>query len=34
MSLQRYHAKRDFQDEFRSFLLRYEVEYDEQYVWD
>jgi putative transposase len=29
-----HHANQDFQDEFRSFLRRYEVEYDERYVWD
>jgi hypothetical protein len=23
-----------FQEEFRSFLERYEVNYDERYVWD
>jgi hypothetical protein len=32
---QREHHKRvSFQDEFRAFLRRYEVEYDERYVWD
>ena len=29
-----HHAKHDFQDEFRSLLPRYQVEYDERYVWD
>jgi len=29
-----HHRKKTFQDEYRSFLKRYEVEYDEQYVWD
>jgi len=29
-----HHAKQHFQDELRSFLQRYEVEYDEGYVWD
>ncbi|MBV9241297.1 MAG: IS200/IS605 family transposase [Acidobacteria bacterium] len=29
-----HHAKQGFQDEFRSFLQRYQVEYDERYVWD
>ena len=29
-----HHAKQDFQDEFRSFLRRYEIDYDERYVWD
>ena len=29
-----HHKKRSFQDEFREFLQRYEVPYDEKYVWD
>jgi REP element-mobilizing transposase RayT len=29
-----HHHKKTFQDEYRSFLKHYEVEYDEQYVWD
>jgi hypothetical protein len=29
-----HHRSRTYQDEFRGFLNRYEVEYDEQYVWD
>jgi REP element-mobilizing transposase RayT len=29
-----HHTKRGFQDEFRLFLKKYEVEYDEKYVWD
>jgi REP element-mobilizing transposase RayT len=29
-----HHLKRGFQDEFRLFLKKYEVEYDEKYVWD
>ena len=29
-----HHAEQGFQDEFRSFLQRYQVEYDERYVWD
>lgn len=29
-----HHRKRIFQDEFRSFLKDYGVEYDERYVWD
>ncbi len=28
------HAKRSFESEFRYFLKKYEIEYDEQYVWD
>ena len=29
-----HHAKQDFKDEFRAILRKYEVEYDERYVWD
>jgi REP-associated tyrosine transposase len=29
-----HHRAVSFQDEFRRFLRRYEVEYDERYVWD
>ena len=29
-----HHQKRSFQDEFRAFLKKYKVEYDERYVWD
>lgn len=29
-----HHRTRTFQDEFRSFLVKYGVEYDEAYVWD
>lgn len=28
------HRRITFQDEFRTLLARYEVEYDERYVWD
>jgi REP element-mobilizing transposase RayT len=28
------HAKVSFEDEFRYFLKKYDVEYDERYVWD
>ncbi|TDU62498.1 REP element-mobilizing transposase RayT [Prosthecobacter fusiformis] len=31
---QKRHRVLSFQDEFRSFLKRYDVEYDERYVWD
>jgi REP element-mobilizing transposase RayT len=31
---ERHHRKVTFQDEDREFLKRYEVEYDEQYIWD
>jgi putative transposase len=29
-----HHAKKTFQDEYRAFLKKYKVEYDERYVWD
>jgi putative transposase len=28
-----HHRQSDFQDEFRSLLQKYQVEYDERYVW-
>ena len=28
------HSKQTFQDEFRYFLKKYKVDYDERYVWD
>ena len=29
-----HHAKQDFQEEFRTFLRKYGVEFDERYLWD
>jgi putative transposase len=29
-----HHRKMSFQEEFRKFLERYKVAYDERYVWD
>jgi len=29
-----HHSKITFQDEYRTFLKKYHVEFDEQYVWD
>ncbi len=29
-----HHCERSFQEEFREFLLRYGIEFDERYVWD
>lgn len=29
-----HHRKVSFQDEFRALLKRYEIEFDERYVWD
>lgn len=31
---ERHHRRKTFQDEFRDFLRKYQVEYDESYVWD
>jgi putative transposase len=29
-----HHRRRTFQDEYREFLLKHGVDYDERYVWD
>jgi REP element-mobilizing transposase RayT len=29
-----HHAKQSFQDELRDWMRRYEIEWDERYVWD
>ena len=29
-----HHNKKSFQDEYRLFLKKYQIEYDERYVWD
>ncbi len=29
-----HHRKKSFQDEFRSLLQKYRIEFDERYVWD
>lgn len=29
-----HHRTHTFQDEYRAFLTKYEIEYDERYVWD
>ena len=29
-----HHRKKTFQDEYRAFLKKYNVEYDERYVWE
>ncbi len=31
---QQHHARVSFQDEYRRFLAKYEIEFDERYVWD
>ena len=34
MRQEQHHKRLTFQDEFRTFLKKYEIEYDERYVWD
>ena len=29
-----HHRKKTFQDEYRALLKKYQVDYDERYVWD
>lgn len=29
-----HHKNKTFQDEYRAFLKKYDVEYDERYVWE
>lgn len=29
-----HHKKQDFKDEYRALLKKYEIDYDERYVWD
>ncbi|MEA3445253.1 MAG: IS200/IS605 family transposase [Bacteroidota bacterium] len=29
-----HHKSKTFQDEYRAFLIKYEIEYDEKYMWD
>ena len=31
---EKHHAKKSYQDELREWLRRYEIEWDERYVWD
>ena len=31
---EQHHRKISFQDEYREFLRRYEVQFDERYIWD
>jgi REP-associated tyrosine transposase len=30
----KHHRKKTFQEEYREFLHKYEIDYDERYVWD
>ena len=34
LNQERHHRRKTFQDEFRGFLKKYEVDYNERYVWD
>jgi hypothetical protein len=34
MNQEEHHKKVSFQDEYRAFLKKYKIEYDERYVWD
>lgn len=34
MRQEQHHRKIAFEDEYREFLRRYDVEYDERYIWD
>ena len=29
-----HHKKQNFQDEFRALLRKYEIDFDERYIWD
>ena len=31
---EKHHKTKSFQDEFRAFLKKYKIEYNEEYVWD
>jgi len=31
---EQHHRRVTFQNEYRSFLKKYEIEFDERYVWD
>ena len=34
LNQEEHHRENSFQDEFRSFLEKYQIDYDERYVWD
>ena len=34
LNQKQHHGKKTFQDEYRTFLKEYKIEYNEQYVWD
>lgn len=34
LNQEEHHRHADFQDEFIKFLKKYNIEYDERYVWD
>lgn len=33
-SQKEHHSKKTFQDEYKAILIKYQVDYDERYVWD
>jgi len=33
-SQREHHREKSFQDEYRAFLKKHQVEFDEKYVWD
>lgn len=34
LNQKQHHEKRNFEEEYRAFLTKYSIEYDERYVWD
>ncbi|MEK6279859.1 MAG: IS200/IS605 family transposase [Acidobacteriota bacterium] len=34
LNQEKHHRRKTFKDEFREFLKKYEIDYDERYVWD
>jgi putative transposase len=34
MNQKEHHRNKDFKEEFRMLLRKYEIEFDEKYVWD
>jgi len=34
LNQEKHHQKKTFKDEYRAFLNKYQIEYDEKYVWD
>ncbi len=34
LTQEKHHKKLSFQEEYRTFLKEYKIEYDERYIWD